>query len=114
MGASRRQHHRQEAAKRQAGIDATAARIAAENQQRAFQERLAGQREAMMAQTEAMREAMAPDIRQTVGGTLGAQNIGIRTARSQRGSVRGLSRGLAALRIPLNIGGGTGGGLNIG
>jgi len=114
MGASRRQHHRQVAAERQAGIDATAARISAENQQRAFQAQLAAQRESMMAQTAAMREAMAPDIRQTIGGTLSAQNIGIRTARSQRGSVRGLSRGLAALRIPLNIGGGTGGGLNIG
>ena len=39
---------------------------------------------------------------------------GIRTARSARGTVKGLSRGLAALRIPLNIGGSSGGGLNIG
>ena len=114
MGARRREHHKQEAARRSAGIEATRRRIEAENQQRAFQEQLARQREAMMAQTEAMREALTPDINRTVGGTLGAQNIGIRTARSRRGSIRGLSRGLAALRIPLNIGGGTGGGLNIG
>jgi hypothetical protein len=85
-----------------------------ENQQRAFQDQLAAQREAMMSQTSALREALTPNIDRTVGGTLGAQNIGIRTARSGRGSIRGLSRGLAALRIPLNIGGGAGGGLNIG
>ena len=112
MGAQRRQHHRRVEGERQAGIDATAARIAAENQQRAFQAQLAAQRESMLAQTEAMREAMAPSL--TTGGTIGAQNLGVRTARSQRGTVRGLSRGLASLRIPLNIGGGTGGGLNIG
>jgi len=114
MGSRRGAHDRAEEAKRAAGIEAARRRIEMENQQRAFQEQLARQREAMMAQTEAMREALTPNIDRTVGGTLGAQNIGIRTARSQRGTVRGLSRGLAALRIPLNIGGGTGGGLNIG
>ena len=114
MGACRREHHRQEEAKRAAGIEATSRRIEMERQQREFQAQLAAQREAMMAQTKAMREALAPDINRTVGGTLGAQNLGVRTARSTRQSVKGLSRGLAALRIPLNIGGGTGGGLNIG
>ena len=114
MGAQRRAHHRQQEGMRAATAEANRQRAAMEAQQRAYQEQLRMQRESMMAQTQAMREAMAPDIRQTVGGTLGAQNIGVRTARSQRGSVRGLSRGLAALRIPLNIGGGAGGGLNIG
>ena len=114
MGAARRLHHKQQEGMRAATAEATKQMQMMEAQQKAFQDQLAIQREAMMAQTEAMREAMAPDIRQTVGGTLGAQNIGVRTARSQRGSVRGLSRGLAALRIPLNIGGGAGGGLNIG
>jgi len=114
MGARRREHHRREEASRAAGIEATRRRIEMERQQREFQARLAAQREAMQAQTKSLVDAMTPDINKTVGGTLGAQNIGIRTARSTRQSVRGLSRGLAALRIPLNIGGGAGGGLNIG
>ena len=108
MGAQRREHHRREQAKR----DAAAQVAAMEEQQRQFQEQLRVQRESMMAQTEAMREAMAPNI--NVGGTLGAQNVGIRTARSKRSTVRGLSKGLAQLRIPLNIGGAAGSGLNIG
>ena len=112
MGAQRRAHHRQQEGMRAATAEANRQRAAMEAQQRAYQEQLRMQRESMMAQTQAMREAMAPPL--TTGGTLGAQNVGVRTARSQRGSVRGLSRGLAALRIPLNIGGGAGGGLNIG
>ena len=91
---------------------ATLQRDAMEAQQRAYAQQLDQQRRAMMAQTEAMREAMAPNV--ITGGTLGAQNLGVRTAKSQRGSVKGLSKGLASLRIPLNIGGGTGGGINIG
>jgi hypothetical protein len=114
MGRRRREHHRQEEAKRAAGIEATRRRIEMEEANRRFQEQLSAQREAMEAQTKSMVDALTPDVSKTVGGTLGAQNIGIRTARSTRQSVRGLSRGLAALRIPLNIGGGTGGGLNIG
>ena len=114
MGARRREHHKQEAAKRAAGIEATRRRIEMERQQREFQAQLAAQREAMQAQTRSLVDAMTPDINKTVGGTLGARNLGVRTARSTRQSVKGLSRGLAALRIPLNIGGGAGGGLNIG
>ena len=114
MGARRREHHRREEASRAAGIEATRRRIEMERQQREFQSQLAAQREAMQAQTKSMVDALTPDIDKTVGSTLGARNIGIRTARSRRGTVRGLSRGLAQLRIPLNIGGGTGGGLNIG
>ena len=109
MGAQRRQHHRQQEAMRAAGAEANRQRGAMEAQQRAFQDQLRLQRESMMAQTQAMREAMAPPL--TTGAT---QNVGVRTARSKRGTVSGLSRGLSALRIPLNIGGGTGGGLNIG
>ena len=114
MGARRREHHRQEEARRAAGIEATRRRIEMERQQREFQAQLAAQREAMQAQTRSLVDAMTPDINKTVGGTLGARNLGVRTARSTRQSVKGLSRGLAALRIPLNIGGGAGGGLNIG
>ena len=111
MGAQRRQHHRQVEAERQAGMDATAARVAAEAQQRAFQEQLAAQRQTMLAQTEAMRAAQAPT---QILSTLEAGNVGIRTARSTRGTTAGLARGVAALRIPLNVGGTSGSGLNIG
>jgi hypothetical protein len=40
MGAQRRQHHRREAAKRQAGIDATAMRIAQEEARRRQQQEI--------------------------------------------------------------------------
>ena len=109
MGAGRRQHHRQQEAMRAANAEANRQFAAMQAQQQAFQDQLRQQRESMMDQTKAMREAMAPPL--TTGA---AQNVGVRTARSKRGTVSGLSRGLAALRIPLNIGGGTGGGLNIG
>jgi hypothetical protein len=114
MGAKRREHHRREEAMRAAGIEATRRRIEMERQQSEFQALCAAQRDSMLANTEAMRKALTPDVSKTLGGTLGAQNLGIRTARSTRGSIRGLAKGLASLRIPLNIGGGTGGGLNIG
>ena len=114
MGSSRRQHHRQQEAMRAANAEANRQRELMEAQQRAMEQQLKAQRDAMLAQTKAMTEALAPDINKTVGGTLGAQNVGVRTARSQRGSVKGLSTGLASLRIPLNTGGSSGSGLNIG
>ena len=107
MGASRRQVHKREEAKRQAGIDATAMRIA----QEAAAER---QRQQIQSMRD-LAESMTPDAPpRPIQSTLDASRTGIRTARSTRGTVKGLSSGLAALRIPLNIGGGTGGGLNIG
>ena len=41
-------------------------------------------------------------------------NSGVRTAKSKRKSTLNMNKGVAALRIPLNTGGGTGGGLNVG
>lgn len=111
MGAKRREHHRREEGMRAAGIEATRQRLEMERQQRAYQDQLNQQREQMLAQTRAMREATAPT---PTSATLSARGLGVRSARSQRGTVRGLSKGLASLRIPLNIGGGAGGGLNIG
>ena len=113
MCAQRREHHRREEAMRAAGIEATRRRIEMENQQKAFQEQLRVQREAMMAQTKTMREALTPDITKTVGSTLGAQNLGVRRSRSRRETASNLGRGAASLRIPLNIGA-AGTGLNIG
>ena len=114
MGAGRRQHHRQEQAKRDAAAEANRMKAIMEEQQRAMDEQLKLQREAMMKQTEAMREALAPDIRKT-GATLGAQNLGVRSSRARRQATAAtVGRGISSLRIPLNIGGDTGSGLNIG
>ena len=107
MGAGRRPHHRRVEAERAAGIEATRMRMAQEEASRRYREQI----DAMRAQAEAMRPDGPPRPLQS---TLDSGRTGIRTARSARGTVKGLSRGLAALRIPLNIGGGTGGGLNIG
>ena len=112
MGAGRRQHHAQQAAMRAANEEANRQKAMMEAQQRAMEEQLKLQREAMMQQTKEMREAMAPDIR--TGATLGAQNLGIRSARSQRRTVSNLGKGIASLRIPLNLGSQSGTGLNIG
>ena len=107
MGAERRQHHAQQEAMRQA----TAERNAMEAQQRAFQQQLEAQRQAMLQQTEAMREATAPT---SLVSTLEAGNVGVRTRRSTQATTAGLARGIAQLRIPLNLGGTSGSGLNIG
>lgn len=39
---------------------------------------------------------------------------GVRTARSKRKSALNMNKGVASLRIPLNTGGSTGGGVNVG
>jgi len=107
MGASRRQHHRRVEAERAAGIEATRIRMEQEAAQRAYE-----------AQIQAMREqaqALTPDAPpRPIQSTIDAANVGIRTARSQRGTTAGLARGVASLRIPLNVGGTSGSGLNIG
>lgn len=114
MGAGKRQHHAQEQAKRDANEAANRQKALMEQQQRAMEEQLKLQREAMMRQTEAMREAMAPDIRKTTGATLGAQNLGVRSRGRRQASAATVGRGISSLRIPLNIGGDTGSGINIG
>ncbi len=107
MGAQRRQHHRRVEAERQAGIDATAARIAQEEAQARYQAQI----DAMREQARSLIPEKAP---QPIQSTIDASNVGIRTARSRRGTTAGLSRGIAQLRIPLNLGGASGCGLNIG
>ena len=109
MGAQRRMHHKQQEGMRAATAEANRMKAIMEEQQRTMEEQLKIQREAMMAQTEAMREAMAPTV--TTGAT---KNVGVRTARSRRKTVAGLGKGVSTLRIPLNVGGTTGSGLNIG
>ena len=115
MGAERRAHHARVRAQAAAEAAADQQRRMMEAQQQAMEEQLKQQREAMMKQTEAMREALAPDIRKTTGATLGAQNLGVRTSRARRQATAAtVGRGISSLRIPLNIGGDTGTGLNIG
>jgi NAD kinase len=104
MGASRKKHHRQQEAMRAA----TAERNIFEAQQRAYEEQMRRQTEALLKQQE-MYEAP-----RTLASTVGTDGTGVRTARSQRGTTTGLSKGVASLRIPLNVGGVSGSGLNIG
>jgi hypothetical protein len=92
-----------------------------EQQQQAFEAQLKVQREAMMSQTQALQEAMAPDITKTVPSTIasasetGSSIGGVRTAASKRKSIRQTATGAASLRIPLNVSGTAGAaGLNIG
>ena len=110
MGAGRRAHHAAEEQKRAAGIEADRIRRQQEEDQRLYQQQLEAQRQAMLEQTKMMREAKAPT---RIKSTVGSQNVGVRTARSNRQSTRSMSQGAASLRIPLNLGG-SGGGLNIG
>ena len=104
MGAQRRQHHRQQEAMRAA----TAERNIFEAQQRAYEEQMRRQTEALLKQ----QETYEPP--QTIASTIESGRTGVRTARSTRGTTAGLSRGIAQLRIPLNLGGTSGSGLNIG
>jgi protein subunit release factor B len=108
MGSARRQHHAQQEAMRAAN-------------RRANEE--ANRFEAMMrAQEEAnkkLAEALKPDLSslkppRTTASTVGQTGAGVRTARSARKTTSGMGKGLASLRIPLNIGGDAGTGLNIG
>jgi hypothetical protein len=103
MGAQRRQHHRQQEAMRAATAEANR-----------FQDMMRAQEEA----NRRMAEALKPNLEElrpprTVASTL-RDSAGVRTARSARKTTTGVSKGLAALRIPLNIGANTGGSLNIG
>jgi len=104
MGAGRRAHHRQQESMRAATSEANR-----------FEAMMRAQEEANQRMAQALKPSMTElKAPRTVASTVGATETGVRTARSARGTVKGLSKGLAALRIPLNIGGGTGGGLNIG
>jgi len=106
MGAQRRAHHAAVAAERQAGIEATRMRI----EQEQAEQRMREMAEALKAQ---QALAQAP-TRQPLATTLGETGGGVRTARTARSTTAGLARGVAALRIPLNVGGTSGSGLNIG
>jgi hypothetical protein len=104
MGASRRAHHAQQEAMRAATAEANR-----------FQAMMRQQEEANRKIAEALKpnyDALKPP--RTTASTVGRTGAGVRTARSARKTTSGLGKGLASLRIPLNIGAGTGTGLNIG
>ena len=111
MGSGRREHHRQQEAMRAANEEANRQAEMMRQQQEAERRRMEAMRKAMEQQTKSMMEASkAPTA---VRSTIGAETGGVSTARSRRKSTRAVGGGAAALRIPLNIGGGSGGGLNI-
>ena len=99
-GGQKKAHHAREEAKRKAGIEATAARIAMENAQK---------------RNEAMVEALRPEPEKytpppiTTNAMLGVR--GIKPKRGNKAGTLGARRGIASLRIPLNIG--QSGGTNI-
>ena len=105
MGAGRRQHHAQQEAMRAATAEANR-----------FEAMMRQQEEANRKMAEALKPNL-PDLKppRTTASTVGLTGAGVRTARSARKTTSGMGKGLAALRIPLNIGGTAGGGgLNIG
>ena len=102
MGAQRRQHHAQQEAMRAANAEAN--RFAALMRQ---------QEEANLK----LAEALKPDfsaLEKKEPRTIASTGADVRTARSRRKTTTGLGKGVASLRIPLNVGGTTGSGLNIG
>ena len=104
MGAGRKQHHAQQEAMRAANAEANR-----------FQDMMRAQEEANRRMAEALKpdmDALKPP--RTTASTVGLTGAGVRTARSARKTTTGMGKGLASLRIPLNIGGTAGGGLNIG
>jgi len=104
MGAGRRAHHAQQEAMRAASAEADR-----------FQAMLKAQEEANQKMAEALKpnyDALKPP--RTTASTVGRTGAGVRTARSARKTTTGIGKGLASLRIPLNIGEAPGGTLNIG
>ena len=104
MGAANRQYHAQQEAMRRAAEEAERMRKQQEEANKAYQEQL----EQMRKQTEALK---AP---KTLKSTIDAENVGVRTGLSTRRTTSSLGKGVSSLRIPLNLGGSSGSGLNIG
>lgn len=102
MGAERRAHHRRVEAERAAQAEA--------DRMEAF---VRQQQENMMRMAEALKPAPVQTPK-TARASLQDTGGGIRTARSRKQTTMDSAKGLASLRIPLNVGSETGGGLNIG
>jgi hypothetical protein len=98
--ANREAHHAREQAKR----DAAAAMA---QQEQAYREMLS------MIPKPPKPEDYTPGPMST-RSSLDDTNSGVSTAKSKRKSTLNMNKGVASLRIPLNTGGSSGGGLNIG
>lgn len=98
--ANRQAHHAREQAKRDAAA-------ASAQQERAYRDMLS-----MIPAAPRAADYTPPPL--STKSNLDDSNSGVRTAKSKRKSTLNMNKGVAALRIPLNTGGGTGGGLNIG
>jgi excinuclease UvrABC helicase subunit UvrB len=97
-------HHAQQEAMRRAAEDAERMRKMQEEANKAY--------EAQLEQMRKQAEALKPP--KVLNSTIDPENVGVRTKRSSRGTTTGMSKGAASLRIPLNLGGSSGSGLNIG
>jgi hypothetical protein len=96
-------------ARKQAKKDAKKQQREMAKQTKMFQRQLEAQRAQMLAEAERTRRSVPTQT----GATLGSLNQGIAPASSKRKTVTNLGRGIASLRIPLNLRDG-GGGMNIG
>ena len=101
MGAGRRAHHAAEQAKRDAAEQGRQMMVMLKQQQDAY---------AKMVETLKPKPVEAPA--KTIRSTVDDANVGVKTSRSKRKTIRGLGAGAAALRIPLNLADTSG--LNIG
>jgi len=97
-------------ARKQAEKDARKARAEMARQTKMFERQLEAQRQQMLAEAERTRRSVPTPT----GATIGSLNQGVAPASSKRKTVRNLGRGIASLRIPLNLPSGDGGGMNIG
>ena len=101
-GGQKKAHHAQEEAKRQAGIEATAARIQMEEAERRNKEMI----EAMKPPPQTYTPPPVP-----TAATLGTRSVKPKTARKT--GTLGSRRGISQLRIPLNVGQSATGGTNL-
>mgnify|MGYP003321388420 CR=1 FL=1 len=102
-GAARREHHRREEAKREANRQANE-----------FEAQMKAQEEANMKMIEALKpkEDKYTPPPMSANAQLGTE--GVRRRKAKKTSTLGASRGIAQLRIPLNVGQSSSGGTNVG
>jgi len=102
-GGGRREHHRREEAKREANRQANE-----------FEAQLKAQREANERMVEALKPQEAKYTPPPVSANAQLGSTGIRARKAKKTSTLGASRGIAQLRIPLNVGQSSSGGTNVG
>ncbi|MBM4179666.1 MAG: hypothetical protein FJ211_10115 [Ignavibacteria bacterium] len=101
MCSGQRQHHRNEEAKREANRQAVA-----------FENALKEREKANMAIVESLKPKYTPPPASSGASMMDKQ--GVQRKRTRKSSVIDASKGVASLRIPLNTGGSSGYGPNMG